>query len=224
MQLFTTPASGFVRKVTLTMHELNIQDRVEIIPTGWPLVWGFQSVPFRGDFAAATPIGRIPALVTDDGLHLCDSSVICEYLNAEYGGYRLCPQTGRERWRIIALLSIANGVLEVQTFRRAEMLRKLGDHPEQYCESYVQKMLERQDRCLRAIDGLVEQFPAQPDLGQIAVAAVCGVADFRFKDDWRPSYPRIARWYEAFSQRPSMRATQPAETSVVPDGPMRVTV
>jgi glutathione S-transferase len=213
MKLFTTPSSSFVRKVTVTAHEIGIIDRIEIIPTGWPLNWGFQSVPFRPDFASATPIGRIPALVTDDGLKLCDSSVICEYLNAEFGDYTLCPQTGTERWRILALLSIANGLLEAQTFRRAEVLRKIAGHDDQYSETYVEKMVERQDRCFRAIDAVVPEFPDEPDLGQIAVAAACSVADFRWQDDWRPLYPNIASWYASFRERPSMLATAPVETS-----------
>jgi glutathione S-transferase len=197
-------------------------DRLEIIPTGWPLVWGFQSVPFRPDFEAATPIGRIPALITEDGLHLCDSSVICEYLNAEFGHYALCPQTGQERWRILALLSVANGLLEAQTFRRAEVLRKVAGHEHLYSESFVRKMLERQDRCFRAIETQASEFTTQPDLGQIAAAAACSVADFRWKDDWRPLYPRLADWYLEFRQRPSMIATEPTETSPVADCPMPV--
>jgi glutathione S-transferase len=220
MKLFTTPSSSFVRKVTVTAHEIGMFDRLEIIPTGWPLVWGFQSVPFRPDFEAATPIGRIPALITEDGLHLCDSSVICEYLNAEFGDYALCPQTGAERWRILALLSIANGLLEAQTFRRAEVLRKISGQGHLYSESYVQKMLERQARCFKAIEAQVHEFPAKPDLGQIAAAAACSVADFRWKDDWRPLYPRLADWYAEFRQRPSMLATEPVETSLIADGPM----
>src|SRR5258708_5211307 len=127
MKLFTTPASSFVRKVTVTIRELAIEDKVLLVPTRWPHTWGTHTVPFRPDFADARPIGRIPALVTDEGLRLCDSSVICDYLNAEYGDYRLCPARGSERWRILAVISIANGVLEAQAARRAETLRLPSD-------------------------------------------------------------------------------------------------
>jgi len=82
MKLFVTPASSFVRKVRISIFEIGIESEVEIIQTRWPHTWGFQTVPFRADFAEATPVGRIPALVTDDGIHLTDSSTICEYLNA----------------------------------------------------------------------------------------------------------------------------------------------
>lgn len=217
MRLFTTPASSFVRKCTVTILELGIDHLVERVPTRWPHTWGTHTVPFRPEFADATPIGRIPALVTDDGLRLCDSSVICEYLNAEHGDYRLCPPSGSERWRILAVISIANGILEAQAFRRAETLRQKSDKPQEYSQDFVDKMLARQDRCYRMLDDMVEQFPAPPDLGQIAVGAACGISDFRFHDVWRPHYPKLARWYEVFRERPAMRATEPAETPTEPD-------
>ena len=60
MKLFYTPASPFVRKCTVTVRELGLQDRVEIVPTKWPHSWGTETVPYREDFLAATPIARIP--------------------------------------------------------------------------------------------------------------------------------------------------------------------
>ena len=50
--------------------------RVEIITTKWPHSWGTETVPFRPDFVEATPIARIPALVTEDGVRLNESSLI----------------------------------------------------------------------------------------------------------------------------------------------------
>ena len=217
MRLFTTPASSFVRKVTVTIRELGIEDKVELIPTRWPHAWGTHTVPFRPEFADATPVGRIPALVTDDGVRLTDSSVICEYLNAEYGDYRLCPERGKERWRILSVISMANAVLEAQAARRAETLRIKSDKPAEYSQDFVDKMMARQDRCYRVLEGMVGDFPGGPDLGQIAVGAACGISDFRFHDIWRPSYPRVAQWYDRFRERPSMRATEPAETPTEPD-------
>jgi glutathione S-transferase len=219
MRLFTTPASSFVRKVTITILELGIDHRVERIPTRWPHTWGTHTVPFRPEFADATPIGRIPALVTERGLKLCDSSVICEYLNAEFGDYRLCPERGEERWRILSIISIANGVLEAQAARRAETLRLGTDKKHEYSQDFVDKMRARQGRCYRVLDGAVADFERDVDLGQIAVGAACGISDFRFRDVWRPSYPNLARWYDAFRERPSMRATEPAETPTEPDQP-----
>ena len=73
MKLFRTPASPFVRKVMVAILELGLQDRIELVSTRWPHSWATETVPFAPDFAAATPVGRIPALVTDDGMRLTDS-------------------------------------------------------------------------------------------------------------------------------------------------------
>ncbi len=78
MKLFHTPASNFVRKCTVTIRELGLEDRVEIITTKWPHSWGTETTPYRPDFLQATPIARIPALVTEDGERLTKSSLICE--------------------------------------------------------------------------------------------------------------------------------------------------
>lgn len=221
MKLYTTIASHFVRKCTVTIKELGLEDRVEIIRTSWPHSWGTSTVPFKPDFVEATPIARIPALVTDDGERLTDSSLICEYLNDELGDYRLCPQRGRERWRILSVVSVAtSGVMEAQVMRRAELLRKReeSENPQEFSPSFVRKMMDRQDRCYKRLDELCLDFDREIDLGQIACGCACAVSDFRFpEDDWRGLAPNLARWYEKFRLRPSMLATEPRETPVDPD-------
>ena len=102
MKLFVTTASGPVRKVRITIFELGLEDRIEIIQTRWPHTWGTHTVPFRPDFAAATPVGRIPALVTDDGIQLTDSSVICDYLEHKFPTPPLYP-SDPIRWQRFAL-------------------------------------------------------------------------------------------------------------------------
>jgi glutathione S-transferase len=223
LKLFVTTASGPVRKVRITIFELGLEDRIEIVQTRWPHSWGTRTVPFRPDFAAATPVGRIPALVTDDGIQLTDSSVICDYLNAEWGDHRLCPRDGRERWRIQSVAWLASAVLEAQAARRAETLRKVSDRPMEYSADFELKMIDRQTRCYHALDSMVAEFGAAPDLGQIATAAACGISDFRFGEDpWRSDHPRLAAWYDNFARRPSMIATGPAETPTTPDDPVRI--
>lgn len=221
MKLFHTPASPFVRKCTVTIRELGLQDQVEIIPTKWPHSWGSETVPYREDFLAATPIARIPALVTDDGERLTESSLICEYLNDELGNFRLCPRSGRERWHILSIVSVAtSGIMESQVMRRAEMLRKrdASQNKQEFSPSFARKMMERMDRCYRRLDELSYDFRSDVDLGQIAAGCACGLSDFRFpEDDWRAIAPNLARWYDRFRRTSPMRETEPGETSFESD-------
>lgn len=208
MRLFTTPASPWVRKCIVSAIELGIDAKIERIPTLWPHTWATETVDFAAEFIAATPVGRIPALVTDEGLHLADSGAICDYFNAELGNHRLMPAGGHRRWMMQSIISIANGLIESQVSRRAEALRK----PAERSEDYIEKMRAREHRCYRAIEPLVAEFKEDVDLAQISVAVGCSYHDFRFKEDWRSANPQLTRWFERFIQRPSMQATMPFET------------
>lgn len=209
MKLFTTTGSPWTRKCIVTIIELGIEDKVERIPTRWPHIWATQTPPFMPEFAAATPVGRIPALVTDDGLRLCDSFAICDYLDAEFGQHRLMPTAGPQRWRLMSITSVANGLLEAQILRRGELLRNSTERS----DDFLAKMVEREKRCYMAIEGMVVHFESDIDLAQIQLGVCCGYADFRFpKEDWRTDHPNIAGWFDRFVQRPSMQRTIHSET------------
>jgi glutathione S-transferase len=54
----------------------------------------------------------------------------------------------------------------------------------------------------------MDQLGAALNLGQIAVACALGYADFRLtRHQWRDGRPKLAKWIEAFNERPSMKAT-----------------
>lgn len=208
MQLFVTPASPWVRRVVVSIVELGLQEKVSRIQTRWPHDWATKTTPFTPAFADATPVGRIPAMVTPEGLRLVDSFVIIDYLNAEHGEHRLLPAQGAARWKILSQTALATGVLEAQISRRAELLRTVDQSAD-----FIEKMKVRALRCFEALDKDAPDFSETPDLAQITIACACGFADFRYSDDnWRDAAPRLAEWYEVFSQRPSMLATIPAET------------
>jgi glutathione S-transferase len=208
MKLFTTPASPWVRRCVVSIIELGLEDRVQRIPTLWPHTWATRTTDYAPDFIASTPVARIPALVTDDGLQLTDSHAICDYLNAELGNFKLLPQGGRHRWELMSIISINNGLLESQIQRRAELLRV----PAERSDDFIEKMKQREHRCYRALEPLVEWFREDVDLAQISVASACSYHDFRFQEDWRSDSPKLARWFERFIQRPSMQGTMPYET------------
>ena len=76
MKLLYAPQSPFARKVRAAAIELSLDERIEleyaeVIP-GRPNVRYAQS---------ANPLRKIPALITDEGEIIFDSTVICEYLD-----------------------------------------------------------------------------------------------------------------------------------------------
>lgn len=58
------------------------------------------------------PLGKIPALILDDGAVLYDSRVICEFLDAEAGGEIIIP-AGAARFPALTLQALADGIMDV---------------------------------------------------------------------------------------------------------------
>jgi glutathione S-transferase len=207
VRLYVTPASPWVRRVRVTILELGIEDRFEFVQTRWPHSWGTQTVAMPSDFAAATPVLRIPALVTDT-VTLTDSHAICDYLNAEFGTYRLLAREGTARWQALATMALANSVIEAQIMQRAETLRSDNERS----DDFIAKMRDRTFRCFAALEQHLPGFGSTFDLAQITTAVACSYDDWRYGPDWRGGAPKLAAWYDSVAERPSLKATYPAET------------
>jgi glutathione S-transferase len=207
VRLYVTPASPWVRRVRVAILELGIEDRFEFVPTKWSHKWATQAVEHRPDFLEATPVVRIPALVTPDFI-LTDSHSICDYINGELGGFRLLAREGEPRWRALADMSVACGIIEAHISRRAELLRSERERS----NDFIGKMRDRELRCFSALETRVPDFGATFDLAQITTAVACGYESWRYGDEWRGVAPKLAAWFDGAAQRPSMKATEPAET------------
>jgi glutathione S-transferase len=210
VKLFWTPASPFVRKVMVAAIELQLDHRIEIHPTYWPHDWATHTVEFDQDFVAANPIGRIPALITDDGVALAESNWICTYLDSLLEKPRLFPFSGKAHWEMLRLLAIADGAIEAMILRRAETLR----HPPERSDNFIGKQRNRIARCLNQIELAVPKLREDAlNMTHVASAIACSYMDFRYtQDDWRSGRPLLAHWFEQFAKRPSMTRTLPGET------------
>ncbi|HVZ15762.1 MAG TPA: glutathione S-transferase N-terminal domain-containing protein [Terriglobales bacterium] len=209
MKLFWTPASPFVRKVMVTAIELGLDERIVIHPTYWPHEWGSRTIEFDPEFIAANPVGRIPALVTEEGIALVESNLICEYLQTRVSAPALRPPVGNPRWQDTRLLGIVDGALEAMIARRAEMLRE----EREQSSGFVAKQRDRIARCFDSLEQECDAFERGLTLAQITTGVACGYMDFRYpSDQWRISRSRLSDWYMRFAERPSMKRTIPSET------------
>lgn len=202
MKLHHNPASPFVRMVTATAREAGVADQIEEVSTGV-----FVPVTAHAGVVAASPLGKIPTLVLDDGLALYDSRVICDYLLSLAPQSGLLPAEGPEKWKCLTLQALAQGFADAAVNLRYEM----GMRPaEMQWAAWIDAQRQRIERSLDALehDRLAEL--ANVTLGSIAVAVCLGYLDFRYPDmDWREGRPGITEFYAGFSQRPSMTETEP---------------
>lgn len=201
MKLYFNAASPFVRKVRVVARETGLDDKIEEIATA------VSPVKANADLAQANPLVKIPTLVTDDGTVLFDSPVICEYLDSLHSGRKLFPPAGAARWSALRLQAAGDGILDAGILCRYELAMR---PPELHWADWI---AGQKNKWRAALDLLERDTPAlggEPTIGGITVGCAVGWLDFRFgEDDWRATRPRLARWFDQFSKRPSMQATVP---------------
>jgi glutathione S-transferase len=200
MQLYFSPTSPYARKVRITAHELGLSQRIELISIA------LTPVSPHDALRSSNPLGKIPALITDEGTALYDSPVICEYLDARAGGHRIFPPLGPARWTALRRQALADGILDAAVLTRyEEALRPQELRWQEWVDGQLLKVRSGLDALEREpLDGVV-------DIGTLSIACALGYLDFRFASEgWRESRPRLAAWAAAINERPSLTATVPA--------------
>jgi glutathione S-transferase len=198
MILRSSPASPYVRKVRIAVSLLGLDGRVEL-----------QDADLNdpaGAIRRQNPLGKVPALIADDGTVYYDSRVILDYLDHLAGGGRIVPRETAARFAALRLQALCDGALDASLlivyegrYRAAEMR--------------VASWIERQDgKVARALDALEAAPPPLtplPDVGQIALACLLGYGDLRFGGAWRKDHPQLVAWHDRFAaQVPAFAATK----------------
>jgi len=201
MKLTFSPASPFARKVRIAAIELDLIDKIELVPT---TVAPGQANP---EYSKIYPLKKLPAMILPDGNIIVDSYVIVEYLDELAGGGKLIPASGPTRWKVKSDHSMLQAMLDSMLLCRYEkMVRPQG----------LQWQAWSDDHWNRAWTGMAH-FEKQPDMlsrpldiSQIALVCVLGYADFRFADcGWRKAYPKLDAFHEKMLARPSVKISVP---------------
>lgn len=198
MKLFYTATSPYARKVRVTLLEKGLGERIELVPCNL-------ETPDAA-LLAANPAGKIPTLILESGEALYDSPVICEWLDLETDPPLLLPAQGPTRWRVLRGQALADAVMDdaldvVMELRRGE---------EQRSAALIEKRTAALRRSVTALEQELAAWPDSLTLAHIAAGCALGYLDLRLPDlAWRAGHDRLAQWFAAFAQRPSMLATQP---------------
>jgi glutathione S-transferase len=199
MKLYCSATSPWARKVRVAVHELGLGDLVEEIATD-----PYTATP---EFLRINPLSKVPALVTEKGESLLDSSLILEYLATRGRGMATLPR-GAQRWILLRRLHLSDGIITAAVTSRMESIR-----PE--AQLYPPWIERQKQAILRALDALEAEaqdllFDGPIRTPDISAGVALGYLDLRMPQlQWRSGRERLASWYFAFAQRPSMLATQP---------------
>lgn len=205
MKLFAGPASPFVRKVRIVIHELGLEDQIDIIMT--------KPAERAEILSPLNPLVKIPVLLTADEESVYDSSVICEYLaalNPHVALYDLRDRQGEiiPAWRISKLTALGDGVSEAAVNIGAEHRR---DHAQQSA-AYIERQRTKIAQGIAAFELEIADIGTQVTMPAIAVACALGQVDFLEIDKtWRDRHPAVADWHQWFANRPSYEQTSPQQ-------------
>ena len=200
MILRSAAASPFVRKVRIASGILGLDSRITLEPA--------DTVNPTDTVRAQNPLGKIPALVLDDGTVLFDSRVILDYLDHVAGGGRIVPAEPKARFAALRLQALADGLMDASILLIYEgRWRDAARHEPKWVEHQAGKVA----RALASLESAPPVLDATPSVGQIALACALGYQDFRFHGTWRKDHPRLVQYLDAFAAAvPAFAATKPA--------------
>ncbi|NBX02886.1 MAG: glutathione S-transferase, partial [Alphaproteobacteria bacterium] len=100
MKLLFSPNSPYARKCRVTALEKGVMDKIELVEVSPaenpPELW------------AVNPLGTVPAMTTEGGMHLCESPVICKYIDSLSPQPQLMP----DDLCVGAFVALADGIMD----------------------------------------------------------------------------------------------------------------
>jgi glutathione S-transferase len=197
MKIYYSATSPYVRKVMACAIIRGLDGRIEKHPSN----------PHESpaDLVADNPLSKVPCLVTDDGVSLFGSQLVCEYLDSLGDALPLFPGSGAARWRALKFQSLGDGILDAAVPCRGELQK-----PQEVARD---ALIARYKTVMHRTVDVLERDPphVHVDIGSITVACALGYLDFRYGNEpWRPKHPKLAAWYEAFVRNKGVAETAPA--------------
>ena len=201
LKLFYSDRSPYVRKVMVTLHEVNLFENVEIVSVRT------NPLGVVEDLFDVSPLGKIPTLVLPDGTTIFDSRVICSYLNS-IGKSDLYLAKENLKWSIKTAEANFDGILDAallmvyehryrqDKYQNAEWLENLWGKIERTLDFY-------NNSSSKILSGSL-------NMGQISLGCALGYLDYRHNNrNWRAKNQNLRDWFAEFSERLSMRNTIP---------------
>jgi glutathione S-transferase len=199
MQLYVTLTSPYARLARIVVIEKGLENRVEIVEA--------KTRTPDNPYYRINPSGRVPYLVSDAGIGMEDSQVICAFLDNVDGEPRFHPAAGPD-WSHRRLEASARSMLDSIAVWAREMARPESERS----PTTLAHETARTERMADHFEGEV----AKPELGDEAsmapwvLAVALETAHIRKLGDLTVGRPQLAAWLAPMAQRQSMLQTAPA--------------
>ena len=199
MKLVASLTSPYARKIRVALAEKSLPFELEV------------DIPWLADTRVPdyNPLGKVPALVADDGELWFDSPVIAEYLDT-LAGPLLLPADRAAALPVRQAEALADGITDAAVAAFLEGMRPA----ERQDPAAIARQLGKIERGLAALEQRVAQRKGCAgealSIADIAIGCTLGYLDFRFAHlGWRAAHPQLAAWAAGLLARPSFTATTP---------------
>lgn len=196
MKLYNFDASPYAARVRLVIKAKGLRGIEITTPEGGPR---------SPAYLAINPIGKVPALVLDDGSVIVESQVIVEYLEETHPEPRLLPSTPEARARMRTLVRIADLYLGPSMGRMFGQLDPAKRDPE-VADAVVRDLHKGLSDLEHFLAG--DRFAA----GGIMTQADCALVPIIFYIDLGlpllghegelARHPKLAAWWERIPKEP----------------------
>jgi glutathione S-transferase len=201
MKLIIARPSPYARKAHIALLEKNIPFEA-VIENPW---LPGTAVP------GANPLGKVPALILDDGKVVHDSKVIVEYLETLDKSPRLIPHDSVARIAHKQIEVLADGVCDAVVLIILERSRAPEMRSQDWMERQRKKIVAGISELSRSLGDHQWFVGEEFGLADVATGCALGYLDFRFPEySWREAAPNLEKIFSQLSARPSFAKTMPA--------------
>jgi len=202
MKLIGVNRSPYTRRVAITLAALGV-------PYEQRCVSGFGN---REEVRRHNPLGRIPALVLDDGETLIDSGAIVDYLDEVHGSERpTIPRGGAERRAVLKLAAMMMGACDKglqAAYHRNHMPVEKRHQP------WIDDCMAQVTHALAAVDAMVDPAAPYLVLGRLTQADITAfvaerLARFGLNVDTATDMPRLYAHARKLGEEAAFRSTEP---------------
>jgi glutathione S-transferase len=200
MKLFASLTSPYARKIRIILAEKGLPFEL-VVDSPWEANTRIPTV---------NPLGKVPALVTDDEEIFFDSPVIAAYIETLDGGLPLLPKDPLQAVRVRQIEALADGLIDAAVLAVLESRRPTGQRSDMEIDRQIEKVDRSVDELERRAAGRQWLHGDAMSLADICAAVALGYLDLRFPDhEWRSTHPALAALAERMFARPSFASTKP---------------
>jgi glutathione S-transferase len=197
MKLYITPMSPYARLARIVVLEKKLSDKVEIVEA--------KTRSAGSPYYQINPSGRVPYLVTDAGIGMEDSQLICAYLDNLDGRPRFHHPSRENDWSYRRLEVSARSMCDGISVWTREMQRPANERS----PTALSHEAARMQRMADFFDAQVALLPPQGPLSMAHLILTVALESAQQRGPGSPTdgRPHLAAWLHCMFELPSVQAT-----------------